>query len=86
MFGAGFGPRPPLDATWPTCVISASTFGETVGDLPLVDRWVFSTRHVAAMSSDRDVRVLADDAQVERFLCANAPDSAVWPGHSEILA
>lgn len=85
-FGVGFGPRPPVDDEWSSCLISESAFGDRLGPLVRVDEWDFYTRPTAAVGVGGAVEIVRDETAVERLLRENAPNSAVWPGHPEIVA
>jgi ribosomal protein S18 acetylase RimI-like enzyme len=83
-FGAGFGPHPPVDPAWTSCVIDGDGAGEQLGDLVLRDRWDFYSRPTAT-PDDAAVEEVNDDDALTAFLRAHAPHSAVWPGHPEIV-
>ena len=83
--GVLFGPRPPLDPDWSRCLVSDATFGEQLGDLVKYDEWDFYTRATEPASDGSSVEVLHNDDTVTGLLTTHAPDSAVWPGDTEIV-
>jgi ribosomal protein S18 acetylase RimI-like enzyme len=86
VFGAGFGPHPPVRPEWESCVISHSAFGPRVGPLVYADQWDFFTYAVTDTHSDGEVDELNDDVALTEFLRREAPRSAIWPGNIEIVA
>ncbi len=85
LFGAAFGPRPPLNADWDTCVVSASTFGPSLGGLVRADRWDFFSREVSGADGP-DLEVVTDHREIAALLTSAAPHSRVWPENPEIVA
>jgi len=86
VFGAGFGPHPPVRPEWESCVISGSTLGPRVGSLEVADHWDFFTRAVHDEPANGEVLEVSDDVALTDFLRREAPRSAVWPGNPEIVA
>ncbi len=84
-FGAAFGPHPPVSPVWDTCVVSASTFGDSLGDLVLRDRWDFFSREVG-VADGPDLELVADHREIAALLTAAAPHSRVWPENPEVVA
>jgi GNAT superfamily N-acetyltransferase len=83
LVGVAFGPAPPVDPAWGHALVSHSTAGASLGRLVAADRWDFFSRPLAGARGPLPER--ADEAAVEPFLRANAPDSAVWPGNPEVV-
>ena len=84
LVGVAFGPAPPVDPSWSHALVSDSALGDELGRLRASDHWDFFSLDLAgARGEEPDV---VDEARVEPFLAANAPDSAVWPGHPEVVA
>ena len=84
LVGVAIGPAPPVDPAWGRALVSGPALGATLGRLVAADRWDFFSRPVAGARGP--VPDPVDEAAVEPFLAAHAPDSAVWPGNPEVVA